>query len=202
MNRFFNAEHWLWRPFGRIADLLLLNCLWLLCSLPVVSLGAATCALYDCTARCLHGEDTALFTRFFRTLRAELLPGLLQGLLWLIPVFGGYRLLWQYGRVAGTGDGAVIVTVALLLLWSCLPGMAVLAFLIQSRFSMPASGVALAAVRIGLSRLPRLVPVGLSIVLSVWLTLRFWLPALLAPALAAQLWWLLLEPVLQSYMKE
>lgn len=202
MNRFFNADNWLWKPFGRVADLFLLNCLWLLCSLPVITIGAATCALYDCTARCLHGDDTALFARFFRTLRAELLPGICQAFLWAIPVLGGYRLLWQYGKVSGTGDGAVIVAVALLLLWSCLPGMAVLAFLIQSRFTMTVPAVALAAVRIGLGRLPILLPVGLGIVIVIWLTLRFWLPVLLAPALLAQLWWLLLEPVLQSYMKE
>ena len=71
-NSLFNSENWLWSPFSLVADFLILSCLWLLCSIPVLTLGAATAAMYDCCARCMKDGDRAMFSRFFRTFRREL----------------------------------------------------------------------------------------------------------------------------------
>ena len=43
--RFFNPDNWLWRGFGRLADFFILSILWLVCSIPVVTIGAASIAL-------------------------------------------------------------------------------------------------------------------------------------------------------------
>lgn len=47
-------------------DLLLLNVLWFVCSLPVLTLGASTCALYDVTMRRALQEDPPVVRTFFR----------------------------------------------------------------------------------------------------------------------------------------
>ena len=66
-NSFFNPENWLWKPFGKIADHLILSALWLLCSVPIVTAGAASTALYDCAAHCTLGGEPGMLSRFFRT---------------------------------------------------------------------------------------------------------------------------------------
>ena len=46
MRSLFNPESFLWKPFGYIGDLVVLSLLWV-CSIPVVTLGASSAALYD-----------------------------------------------------------------------------------------------------------------------------------------------------------
>lgn len=54
---------------NRFIDLILLNVLWFLCSLPVFTLGASTCALYEVTLRYALHENPAMIRTFFRTFR-------------------------------------------------------------------------------------------------------------------------------------
>ncbi len=53
----FNPENKFWQTLDHLADLLILSLLWLLCSLPLVTAGAATTALYDAAAHCLRGPE-------------------------------------------------------------------------------------------------------------------------------------------------
>ena len=48
-----------------------LNFLWLVCSLPVFTAGAATAALYDVTLRIAREEEPPLTTRFFKAFLAK-----------------------------------------------------------------------------------------------------------------------------------
>lgn len=60
-------------PFGRgmekVWQLIVLNVLWLLCSLPVVTLGASTAALQTVLLALLRGEDHRIARRFFAAFR-------------------------------------------------------------------------------------------------------------------------------------
>ena len=50
---------------SRLIDLILLNIVWFLCSLPVFTLGASTCAVYEVTMRyAFHGNPAILRTFF------------------------------------------------------------------------------------------------------------------------------------------
>ena len=42
----FNPENSIWRVTGKLVDLMILSVFWLACSLPVVTLGPASAALY------------------------------------------------------------------------------------------------------------------------------------------------------------
>lgn len=42
----FNYDNPIWRFIGKLADLMILNLLWIICSLPVFTIGASTTALY------------------------------------------------------------------------------------------------------------------------------------------------------------
>lgn len=62
-------------------DLMILNWLWLLCCLPLITVGPASCALYYVTLKLVRGEAVYPVKDFFRTFRENLKPGLLLGLL-------------------------------------------------------------------------------------------------------------------------
>lgn len=50
----------------RVWSLIVLNVLWLVCSLPVVTLGASCAALYQVLGKVIDGEDGHVARRFFR----------------------------------------------------------------------------------------------------------------------------------------
>ena len=55
-------EHIIVRLLTRIFDFLLLNVLWVLCSIPVISLGASTTALYSVMLKIV--EKICIFAAF------------------------------------------------------------------------------------------------------------------------------------------
>ena len=46
MKKLFNMDNPFWTAMGRVFDIFVLNCLWLLCCLPVFTIGPATTALF------------------------------------------------------------------------------------------------------------------------------------------------------------
>ena len=95
-----------------------LNLLWMLCSLPVVTVGAATTALYAVTLKLAEGEDGHLTRRFFRALRDNFRQATV---LWLIVLGAGLFLAvdgyiaWRL-RASSTGAPAVFWTLLLALI--------------------------------------------------------------------------------------
>ena len=95
MNQIFNPENFFWKCFDKMADVLGLSLLWLLCSLPVVTAGPACAALYDAAARCVRGGEPGPYRRFFRTFRREFKSAALCWLAWgsaLLLLYAGYRI--------------------------------------------------------------------------------------------------------------
>lgn len=108
LGRVFRYQGWLWRALNTLTDILALSVLWLLCSIPVLTLGAATTALYDSVVRCIRYKQSGPYERFFRTFKNELVPGLLLTLLWgAVAALGLWMLalLRQYSAEAPTAMG-------------------------------------------------------------------------------------------------
>lgn len=102
MSGIFHAESGLMRGMGRIADLIILNLLTLLCCLPVATMGAALAALLSSVRDMVNdvggGGTVRLYFRHFRQdfrqatkLFLPLLP------LFALVALGGYLLLVQPG---------------------------------------------------------------------------------------------------------
>jgi len=70
--------------FNNLFDLMVLNWLWLICSIPIVTVGPATCGLYDSILRLLRGESVNPWKEFFRGFRSNLREGFLLGLAALV----------------------------------------------------------------------------------------------------------------------
>lgn len=62
---FFDPEGAFAVTVNRIGQLILLNLLWILTSLPVVTLGASSVALYTVLFRVLNGEDSHVVQQYF-----------------------------------------------------------------------------------------------------------------------------------------
>ena len=87
MGKMFSPDSKFMRAMSRLADLILLNICFLVCSLPVVTIGAAQTALYTVLFRLgTEAEDAGTVKSYFRAFRADFKQGTL---LWLILAFCG-----------------------------------------------------------------------------------------------------------------
>ena len=195
----FRADSWLWKPFGWLADLVVLSLLWLVFSLPLVTLGGAAAALYDAVVHGFRRGESDYLYRFFTTFKAEWKHGLLPTL-----VCGGGLglLLWGYSRftAAAQGDAAVMTAWALLVVLLIPVGIVCWVFPMLSRFEQ-STGVLLSnSVCQALAHLPATLLMALAAGAAVWVTPRLlFVPLLFLPALLALFWSLFLEPVFRTY---
>lgn len=199
---FFDPESYAWKPLGVLGDLVMLSLLWLFVSLPVLTLGASTAALYDCAAHNLRRREADMLGRFFRTFRAELKLGALSTLLWLALfglVLGALWLLLP--RASGTACFTALVIAGLLSLFFLL-AVFVWVFPTLSRFTFSFASLQSAALRLALGNILRSLALALLTLLGLYASVRLIIPAFFAPALVAWVHSFLLEPVFARYEEE
>lgn len=69
MSGLFSLDGPVGRCLARLTDLLTVSVLWMICSLPVVTMGASTAALYTMTLRMVRGEEGKIAAGFFQAFR-------------------------------------------------------------------------------------------------------------------------------------
>lgn len=64
--KFFRYDSGFWSVMERVFDWMLLNLLWLVTSLPIVTLGVSTAALTEVSRRMEQGEEPPVFKSYFK----------------------------------------------------------------------------------------------------------------------------------------
>lgn len=188
---------------SKLVDVLGLSLLWLFCSLPLFTIGAATTALYDSVARCVRGGANGPFSRFFRTFRREFATSTAVAVAWgaLLVVLGLLlRLLWN---AAPAGPVSAVAAVACSLVFLLVPvGAVCWMFPLLSRFTFRPAGLMLAGLRFALGYLPYTVVIVAAGTAAVLASGFLWFPALVLPCLTALFWSVMMERAFRKYMPE
>ncbi len=116
LNRMFSPTGRLMNLIGRVFDYILVGVFWILGSLPIVTVGASTAALYSMVLRMQRGEDDKLLREFIAAFRENFRQG---SLLWLMQLLLGaflaldiyFYLLWA---AAGEIVGMILLAAFLL----------------------------------------------------------------------------------------
>ena len=61
----------LWRGIGYVLDYFFLNMLWILCCIPVFTIGAATTGAYYASLRLMNEDDDAVIQNFFKSFKSN-----------------------------------------------------------------------------------------------------------------------------------
>lgn len=180
----FDPDRLLWRGISTGMDLVYVSVLWLVCSIPVVTIGAASTALYDTVAHCVRRREEGMLARFFGTFRAEFKTATLSWLMWLAGLVL-CALLAVYLLTNGDGARGFLFRIDLVVALVVVVGSLVWVFPVLSRFTMGFGGLNLAAVKLVFSHLPATVAMGALLALSA-LACYVWIyPVLLLPGLTA-----------------
>lgn len=147
----------IWNALSQVADFAILNVLWIICSLPIVTLGAATTALYDCMMKIIGQRDQCIVSMFFRSFRRNLKQGTV---LTLLSAISGFFLLCDL-RYFGILDGMVFklafaIFAILGVFWVITISYV---FPILAQFDNTVMGHIRSAVLVGLMNLKRTIPI-------------------------------------------
>lgn len=202
MNDLYGSDNFFWRWFAKIADIVVLGLLWLLCCLPVLTIAPACIALYDTVARCIHGTDEHPYKHFFRVFKAELLRGIGISALWGVV---GFALVMGYNLLVNMGDGNTFVTVySMVYLVSMVIPVGIFAWLIplEARFTNTFFGLHKTAATFAIVHLPT-TAIMLGIVVVAAVVVAF-VPVLflVLPGIVVTLQCWFVEKVFRKYIEE
>ena len=107
MSHLFHPDSPVIRFLWKAADLIALNLVWLVCCIPIITIGPSTAAMYCVVRKIARGEWPAIFKTFFQAFKENFKQSLLVFLVLLIPIclVAVYLLL----SVSGALDGVVLI---------------------------------------------------------------------------------------------
>lgn len=200
MDNLFNPDALLWRWCSRILDIMVLSTCWFFCSIPVVTIGAASTALYDAAVHGIRRDEAGAYVRFFRTFRRELKTAVPAALLWGVALA---VLLWAGAQIGvaiqdpGPVLAATAVLVALLLF---VLGTVSWLFPLLSRFTFSFGALNRTAVQFFMAHLPSSALLALLLAVSAWVCFRFLFPVFFVPCSEALLASFLVERAFGKHM--
>ena len=198
----FNPDNDLWRITGKLVDLFLLSVFWLVCSIPLFTLGPATAALYHTVVRCIRGDGRDSWTLFFRTFRANFRVGALTSLVVLAAgafLFFLYSLLYQTAAYSRAGYVLFMAYYVFLLLPL---GLLCYLFPTLSRFELGVRGLLSNCAKLSIAHLPTTAALALLLYGTLYVCLNVPVAAAVLPAVLALAHSLLLERVYAPYIRE
>lgn len=118
--KFFSFDGPFARTMGRVFDLVLLHVLWVICSLPIITIGASTTALFTVTLKMVRDEESYILKGYIKAFKSNFRQAtklwliVAAAFLWLLLILkicmdGDMELL----KAAGLANAALMVIVFL-----------------------------------------------------------------------------------------
>lgn len=174
MNSFFSYEGPFFNVLNRISDLVILNVLWFICCLPIVTIGASTTALYYVTIKIVNEEDAYVAKNFFKSFKENFLQ---STIIWIIMALLGGMLVWDFFLLPNvvspdstlyTGMFSVLCLVSFLTLMAL-----VWVFPLQARLENKIRHTFKNAFLLGFKHLPTTLALILILIVTVWIASSF-----------------------------
>lgn len=120
------------RGIGRIADFVVLNVLWVICSIPVITIGASTTALYAVMLKLVKNEEGYIARGFLKAFKENFRQ---STLIWLVFFIVGIVYVIDFASLKLMSDRiAGMMQILFLFMGALIAAMSVYAFSLQARF--------------------------------------------------------------------
>lgn len=118
MGKLFNLDSPFMQFMNRVADLMWLNILFVICCIPVVTIGPSITAMFYVTLKMVRNEESYITKSFFKSFRQNFIQATA---IWLIAIAAGGLLLLDYYIVSGrisvsVGNGTMISVMQVLMI--------------------------------------------------------------------------------------
>ncbi len=81
MAKLFDYNNPVWRFMGKLADLFFLTIVWVVCSIPIITIGATTSALYYVVLKMVKNHEEYIIRTFFRYMKENFIA---STVVWII----------------------------------------------------------------------------------------------------------------------
>ena len=180
----FNPDSLFWRLISKGVDIVGLSLFWALLSLPVVTIGPATAALYYTVVKTFRRKEDGAFTMMWRSFKSNLKQGIPITLICLplcLLLFYGYSVM----KANIATRGAYLLYLAYYIAMVIPLGILTILFPLLGRFSLKTGEYFRTSFSLMLCHLPSgVVLVLLTLELIVW-TVEKWSPIFITPFLWA-----------------
>ncbi len=76
LSRIFNQDNAFFSFCGKLADVFMLSLLWIICCLPLITIGSSTAALYNTIVKCIRGKQDHPYSTFIECLKKNFKDGI------------------------------------------------------------------------------------------------------------------------------
>lgn len=201
-NSFFRGDNFVFRWSNDLVNVVLLSIVWLFLSVPIVTAGPATAALYFTVVKCLRGGEDRTYLHYWRSFRENLRVGIPATL-----VSGAVLLLLSVGlevlRVASAADDRLTLMYLAYYFLAVLPvGLICYLFPLLGRFQFRFGQLFSTAFLLSLKHLPSTILMVAMVVLAANLCLRWFYLVLILPGLVVLMASFFLERIFKKYLPE
>lgn len=200
MKQLFDSK--LFEGLGKVADCLIVSFFWLMCCLPIVTIGAATTAMYYTVHKSIIGDREYVTRCFFSSFKDNFKQATICNLVLLavLLILGVDAYIVYQMAVAGESSAFIfyffLVAILYVIGWGCV------LFPYMARFQNTTKNTLKSAVFLEMRHLPTSIALIASLILTVFLILYVPLCVLFMPAVLFLLYDFLLERVFRKYMNE
>ena len=128
--------NWIYNPImrgmGRLADFIILNLLWVVCSIPIITIGASTTALYTVMLKLVKNEEGYIAKGFLKAFKENFKQ---STIMWIIFLLISIVFVVDFASIKLMSDKiGGILQILFLFMGALLTAWMVYAFALQARF--------------------------------------------------------------------
>lgn len=171
MNRLFNLDNPLMRFLSRTFDMMILNLLFIVCSIPVFTIGASLSALHYACMKMKEPDEGYVYRNFFKSFKMNFKQGTGMWLIMLaigLLLFMENRIALQMPSDASVKPVRIMIYIAMILWYMILAWM----FALQSRFVNTVGQTMKNAVLLTFAKAPRSVGMVLVLIAEILIVLK------------------------------
>lgn len=201
MGNLFNLDNGFFSFMGKVWDMVLLSIMWVICCIPIITIGPATTAMYYAIVKVIRRERGYVTKEFFHSFKDNLKLGLLSALIFLVMAYILYiDFTFAIGqRNAGSKYGDLMVA-GFIAITTMVVFVLVFIYPILSRFTVSLKGLFKTSFIIAMKHFPTtflLVVIVAAFGLGVYIIYPL---IFIAPALCCLVCSFLIERVFKKYM--
>ncbi len=178
------------RGMGRLADFIILNLLWVVCSIPIITIGASTTALYTVMLKLVKNEEGYIAKGFLKAFKENFKQ---STIMWIIFLLISIVFVVDFASIKLMSDKiGGILQILFLFMGALLTAWMVYAFALQARFVNTVKNTLKNAMILVFAKLPFTVLIVLLTVgpvLVTFLTVRTLVIGVMSGFLPAFRWW-------------
>ena len=134
LNSIFSLDNGIMRFFSRVYDIVILNIMFIICCIPVVTFGASVTAMYSVTLKMARNEESHIVRGFLKAFKENLKQGAIMGIIAIIIVAFIILDLKIIGMIGDNKLNIIKVLCYAVAIWAYI--IFLYAFPILSRFSL------------------------------------------------------------------